>query len=471
MKEKVVAVTMNKQPVRERVGNFNEVALGYSEEQAITEASRCLQCKKAFCVKGCPVGIDIPGFIEKIKEKDFSGAILKIKEKNSLPAICGRVCPQENQCEKECILEKKNKGINIGGLERFVADWEMKEKNKQSLKPNIKKVVPKAAVLSAVAVVGSGPAGLTCAADLVKLGYKVKMFEALHQAGGVLVYGIPEFRLPKAIVQTEVEYIQHLGVELENNQIIGKTYTLNDLFAQGYKAIFLGIGAGLPRFMNIPGENLNGVYSANEFLTRANLMKAYRFPEYATPIKRGKKVAVIGGGNVAMDSARVALRLGAENVYIVYRRSMEEMPARKEEIENAREEGIEMQFLTVPVRILSKKEGWVSSMECLKVKLGEPDESGRRRPLPIENSEFELEVDEVIIAVGTKANPLFLSTVPDLKLNKWGYIIADEITGKTSKEKVWAGGDIVTGSATVIEAMGIGKRSAQSINEYLKSDV
>ncbi len=467
MKKENVAVTMNKQPAEKRVGNFNEVALGYTEEQAIAEASRCLQCKKAFCVKGCPVEIDIPGFIKKIKEKDFSGAILKIKEKNSLPAICGRVCPQENQCEKECILEKKNKGINIGGLERFAADWEMKEKDKQD-KNN---PTTKTGVLPSVAIVGGGPAGLTCAADLVKLGYKVKMFEALHQAGGVLVYGIPEFRLPKAIVQTEVEYIQHLGVELENNQIIGKTYTLDDLFAQGYKAIFLGIGAGLPRFMNIPGENLNGVYSANEFLTRANLMKAYRFPDYATPIKRGKKVAVIGGGNVAMDSARVALRLGAENVYIVYRRSMEEMPARKEEIENAQEEGIEMQFLTVPVRILSKKEGWVSSMECLKVKLGEPDESGRRRPLPIENSEFELEVDEVIIAVGTKANPLFLSTVPDLKLNKWGYIVADEITGKTSKEKVWAGGDIVTGSATVIEAMGIGKRAAQSINEYLKSDV
>lgn len=458
---------MFKQSPKERVHNFKEVALGYNEEQAFREASRCLQCKKASCIKGCPVEIDIPAFIAKIKEKDFLGAILKIKEKNSLPAVCGRVCPQENQCEKECILAKKNKPIDIGSLERFVSDWEMKETFHSNLQQEV--ASRNITTLPRVAIVGSGPAGLTCAADLAKLGYRVTIFEALHKPGGVLVYGIPEFRLPKVIVKREVEYIKHLGVEVKSNQVIGKTFTIDDLFKQEYEAIFLGIGAGLPSFMNIPGENLNGVYSANEFLTRANLMKAYLFPDYATPIKRGEKVAVIGGGNVAMDSARVALRLGAEHVYVVYRRSLEEMPARREEIKNAQEEGIDMQFLTVPIRILGNKEGWVRGIECRKVKLGKPDESGRRRPLPIEDSEFKLEVDEVIIAIGTKANPLLPSTVPDLKLSSKGYIITEEKTGKTSKEKVWAGGDIVTGSATVIEAMGVGKRAAKSIDKCLKN--
>lgn len=447
---------MPKQKPKARIKNFNEVALGYIKKHALAEASRCLQCKKPSCMDGCPVGIDIPSFIAKIKEKDYIGAVHKIKEKNSLPAICGRVCPQEDQCEKTCVLAKKFEPVAIGRLERFVADYEL-QKGKIEL-PTIEEKTGKR-----VAVVGSGPGGLTVASDLVKLGHDVTIYEALHKAGGVLVYGIPEFRLPKAIVQKEVGYIKNLGVEIKTNYVIGKILTLDDLLKE-HDAVFIGIGAGLPKFMDIPGENLNGVYSANEFLTRTNLMKAYLFPHYDTPIKKGEKVAVIGGGNVAMDSARVALRLGAKCVYNIYRRSREEMPARKEEIENAIEEGIEMKFLTNPTQILGEK-GWVKEIECLKMELGEPDESGRRRPVPIKGSEFRIGVDVVVMAIGAGANPLLPSTT-DLKLNKEGYIIADEF-GRTSKEGVYAGGDIVTGSATVISAMGAGRKSAKAIHEYL----
>ncbi len=459
-------VEVFKQIPEKRIHNFNEVSLGYTEEQVLDEASRCLNCKNPLCVKGCPVEIDIPAFIAKINEKDFLGAIYKIKEKNSLPAICGRVCPQENQCEKECILSKKNKAINIGNLERFVADWEIK--NVPNLTAGNKMIKNLQNGAKRVAVIGSGPAGLTCAADLSKFGYKVTIFEALHKGGGVLFYGIPEFRLPKAIVRKEIDYIKHLGVDIKLNHVIGKLFSLDDLFEQGYEAIFLGIGAGLPVFLNIPGENFNGVYSANEFLTRANLMEAYLFPERGTPIKIGKRTAVIGGGNVAMDSARVALRLGAKHVYVIYRRSLEEMPARREEIENAQEEGIDIKFLTIPVKIICDEEGRVKEIECIKAELGAVDKSGRRSPVPIKGSEFKLEVDQIVIAVGTKANPLLTATVPDLELNKYGYIVVDENTGKTSKQRVWAGGDIVTGSATVIEAMGAGKKTAVSINEYIK---
>ncbi len=454
-------IDMRKSSPSERIHNFDEVALGYSEEEAIAEAARCIQCKKPICIKGCPVEIDIPSFIAKIKERDFQGAISKLKEKNSLPAICGRVCPQENQCEKTCILGKRGSPVAIGRLERFAADWEMK--HPQDVKNETVSVEQN---LQRVAVVGSGPGGLTCAAELARMKYKVTLFEALHKPGGVLTYGIPEFRLPKAIVEKEIDYIRNSGVEIKTNYVIGKIFSLSELFSQGYKAVFVAIGAGLPRFMGIPGENINGVYSANEFLTRVNLMKAYLFPDYSTPVKKAKKAAVIGGGNVAMDSARTALRLGAY-VYNIYRRSRTEMPARDEEIENASEEGIDMQFLTNPVEILGDEQNNVRGIRCIRMELGEPDESGRRRPVPIKNSEFELEVDEVVMAIGAGANPLLTSATPELKTDKRGYIAVDD-DGATSIKGVWAGGDIVTGSATVIEAMGMGKRTAASIDGYLR---
>ncbi len=453
-------VKMPRQKPRVRVTNFNEVALGYTKEQAQQESRRCLQCKKAPCIKGCPVEIDIPSFIAKIVKKDYRGAIHKIKEANLLPGMCGRVCPQEGLCEKACTLGKKYEPVAIGRLERFAADWEIQKGNPES------SPLP-SSTGKRVAVIGSGPGSLSCAGDLIRLGHSVTIFEALHKPGGVLVYGIPEFRLPKAIVEREVKYISSLGVEVKTGHVIGKIYTLEELFSQGYDAIFIGIGAGLPKFMDIPGENLNGVYSANEFLTRINMMKAYLFPQYDTPVKIGKRVAVIGGGNVAMDASRVALRLGAQKVYNIYRRSPQEMPAREEEVQNAKDEGVEFKFLTNPVRILGNKEDWVTGIECIRMELGEPDESGRRRPVPIKGSEFTIKVDIVVMAIGAGANPLLPSATPDLKLNKRGYIVIDEASGKTSKEGVWAGGDIVSGAATVISAMASGRRSAKAIHQYL----
>jgi len=452
---------MPKQDPKMRIQNFDEVALGYTREQAMREASRCLQCKKAFCVEGCPVDIDIPAFIARIKEGDFMGAIHKIKEKNSLPAVCGRVCPQEEQCEIKCILGKKKDPVAIGRLERFVADYEFNQGEMRVPKlpePTGKKV----------AVIGAGPAGLTVAGELCKIGHAVTVFEALHAPGGVLVYGIPEFRLPKWIVQRESDYIGKLGADIKVSYVVGKAKTIDQLLKDGYDAVFIGTGAGLPYFLNIPGENLNGVYSANEFLTRVNLMKAYLFPEYNTPIRLGQKIAVIGGGNVAMDSARTSLRLGAEKVYLVYRRSREEMPAREEEIENAFEEGIEPRLLTNPIRIIGDERGWVQGLECVLMELTEPDDSGRKRPVPIQDSEHVIEVDMVIVAIGQGPNPLLTSATPGLKLTKWGNIVADEETGRTSKKGVFAGGDIVTGAATVILAMGAGKVAARSIDQYLK---
>ena len=451
---------MPRQDPRVRAKNFDEVALGYTEEQAVREAERCAGCKNSPCVEGCPVEIDIPGFIELIRQGEFLGAIGKIKEKNVLPAICGRVCPQEDQCEKVCVLGKKFEPVAIGRLERFVADYEV-------AKGEVPAPPRPAPTGKRIAVVGSGPAGVTVAADLARLGHSVTIFEAFHKAGGVLVYGIPEFRLPKAVVQREVDFVLRLGVELRLNHVVGRTITVDELFADGYDAVFIAVGAGLPRFMNIPGENYNGVYSANEFLTRSNLMKAYRFPEYDTPISRGKRVAVVGGGNVAMDAARTALRLGAEHVYNVYRRSRQEMPAREEEIVNAIEEGIDVQFLTNPVRILADDAGWVRAIECVKMRLGEPDDSGRRRPIPMEGSEHTIDVDVAVMAIGNGANPLLPSATPGLETNKWGNIVADEETGETSMEGVYAGGDIVTGSATVILAMGAGRKSARAIHDYV----
>jgi len=455
-------VDMPRQEPKARAKNFNEVALGYTEEQAMIEAGRCMMCKKSACVSGCPVEIDIPAFIQKMKEGDFIGAAHKIKEKNSLPAICGRVCPQEEQCEAVCTLGRRHEPVAIGRLERFAADYELqrgKVEVPEKASPTGKKV----------AVVGSGPAGLTVAGDLVKMGHEVTVFEALHKAGGVLVYGIPEFRLPKDIVQKEVDYLTKLGVELKTSFVVGKLMTVDELIEDGYDAVFLGNGAGLPYFLDIPGENLNGVYSANEYLTRSNLMKAYKFPEYDTPIKRGKHVAVVGGGNVAMDSARTALRLGAEKVYLLYRRSRAEMPAREEEVENAEAEGIDFRLLVNPVKLHGNDQGWVTSAECIKMELGEPDDSGRRRPIPIKGSEFIIPIDVMVVAVGNGANPLVASTTVGLDTNKWGYIVADEETSRTSREGVYAGGDIVTGAATVISAMGAGKRAARAIDEYLRN--
>ncbi|MFH1612704.1 MAG: NADPH-dependent glutamate synthase [bacterium] len=452
---------MPTQSAKERIKNFNEVALGYTKEQAVKEAKKCIQCKKPKCIEGCPVEIDIPNFIGLIAKEDFKGAILKIKEKNNLPAVCGRVCPQESQCEILCLLGKKGAPVAIGRLERFVADFEEEEIEKEisfsEIKSNNKKI----------AVIGSGPSGLTCAADLSKMGYSVTIFEGLHATGGVLRYGIPEFRLPKSIVDKEIDYIKKLGVEIKVNMVIGLTGKISDLFNQGYVAVFIGTGAGLPYFLGISGENLNGIYSANEFLTRTNLMCAYKFPEYATPIKVGKKVAVVGAGNVAMDAARCALRLGASEVHIVYRRSKQEMPARIEEIEHAEEEGIIFDLLTNPMKIIGNEKGLVCAMECIKMELGEPDSSGRRKPIPIKGSEFIMEMDTVIPALGQGPNPLLLKATTGLELNKWGNIVADE-NGKTSLKGVYAGGDIVTGAATVISAMGAGKKASKAIHEYLQ---
>lgn len=445
-----------------RARNFMEVPYGYTPEEAVQEASRCLSCLRPTCRSGCPVAVDIPSFIKLIKGGKFIESAWKIKEDNALPAVCGRVCPQEIQCESLCVLGKKGEPVAIGNLERFIADYE-REKGEIQIPEKPKSTGRK------VAIIGSGPAGLTCAADLIKSGHQVTLFEALHKPGGVLIYGIPEFRLPKAIVEKEVEYIKKLGVEVVVNAVIGNLFTVDELFNEhGYDACFIATGAGLPIFMGIPGENLNGIYSANEFLTRANLMKAYLFPEYDTPIKRGKKVAVFGGGNVAMDSARVALRLGAEKVYLIYRRSEAEMPARKAELHHAHEEGVEFLLLTNPIRFIDDGKGNVCAGECIKMELGEPDASGRRKPVPIKGSEFQIEIDVAIPALGTRSNPLLLKTLPDLKLNKRGYIVAEEGTGMTSKKGVFAGGDIVTGSATVILAMGAGRKAANAINEYLK---
>jgi glutamate synthase (NADPH/NADH) small chain len=454
---------MTKQNPKTRGKNFNEVALGYSAEQAKAEASRCLQCPKHPCTEGCPVEIDIPGFIKAILNDDMPEAVRILKDKNSLPGICGRVCPQETQCEQACSLAKKKAPIAIGRMERYVADWE--KNNRGALNP---KADPPRPTGKQVAVVGSGPAGLVAAADLAKLGHSVSLFEALHVAGGVLMYGIPEFRLPKEIVQAEVAYVASLGVKIELDSVVGKVVTLDELLKSGYNAIFLGTGAGAPMFMDIPGENLNGIYSANEFLTRVNLMKAYKFPEYDTPVLVGRRVAVIGGGNVAMDSARCALRLGADDVYIIYRRSEVEMPARREEVENAKEEGIQFKLLTNPKRYIGNESNWVVGIECYEMELGEPDESGRRRPIAKEGSEFILDVDMVVAALGTRPNPLIAQTTPDLKTTKWGTVLADETTGNTMKKRVWAGGDIVTGAATVISAMGAARRAVRDINEYLR---
>lgn len=460
-KARVERQAMPHQDAAARVTNFSEVALGFSEELALLEASRCLDCKKPTCMDGCPVEIEIPEFIKHIRARDYQMAIDTIKRKNNLPAICGRVCPQENQCEKYCVLGKKFEPVAIGRLERFAADWEINQPERAE-----KDLPGKSG--KKVAVVGAGPAGLTAAADLAILGHEVVVFEALHTAGGVLVYGIPEFRLPKAIVEREIKGIRQLGVEIKTNMVVGAINTIDELLASGFDAVFIGTGAGLPYFMEIPGENLNGVYSANEFLTRTNLMKGYLFPEYLTPIRIGKRVAVIGAGNVAMDSARTALRLGAEESYIVYRRSEKEMPARQEEIEHAREEGVQFRLLTSPVEIIGDENGWVKSLICQKFELGEPDASGRRRPVAIPGSEYEMEMDTVVMAIGQGPNPLVPRTTPDLELNRNGNIVADEASGQTSKKAVFAGGDIVTGAATVIQAMGAGKKAAKAIHEYLK---
>ena len=457
---------MKKVPVREqdakvRATNFEEVCLGYNKEEAMEEAARCINCKNAQCVKGCPVSINIPGFIEKVKDGDIEAAYQVISESSALPAVCGRVCPQESQCEGKCIRGIKGEPISIGKLERFVADWAREN--------GIKPAGAKEKKGKKVAVIGSGPAGLTCAGDLAKMGYDVTIFEALHEAGGVLVYGIPEFRLPKkAVVAKEIENVKSLGVKIETNVVVGKSVTIDELIEEeGFEAVFIGSGAGLPKFMGIPGEQANGVFSANEYLTRSNLMKA--FDENSnTPIMRGKKVAVVGGGNVAMDAARTALRLGAE-VHIVYRRSEEELPARVEEVHHAKEEGIIFDLLTNPVEILADENGWVCGMKCVKMELGEPDESGRRRPVVMKDSEFVMELDTVIMSLGTSPNPLISSTTEGLEVNKWKCIVADEEFGKTSKEGVYAGGDAVTGAATVILAMGAGKAGAKGIDEYLSN--
>ena len=455
-------VPIPKQDPLERAKNFNEVSLGYTQAQAIEEATRCLQCKKPTCKDGCPVNVQIPEFILALREGDMPGAVRALKEKNSLPAVCGRVCPQEEQCEKTCVLAKPGAPVAIGRLERYVADWALSHEgdvvDDAVAEPSGKRV----------AVVGAGPAGLTCAADLAKVGHSVTMFEALHTAGGVLKYGIPEFRLPKSIVQAEVDFVKALGAELVLDNVVGRTELVDDLFEEGFEAIFLAPGAGAPMFLNIPGENLNNIYSANEFLTRVNLMKAYRFPEYDTPIRVGKRVAVFGGGNVAMDASRCALRLGAEEVYIIYRRSRAEMPARAEESENAEEEGVIFKLLTNPKGFLADDKGNVRAVVCYEMELGEPDESGRRRPVAKPDTEFELEVDTAIIALGTRPNPVIPTTTPGLALTRHGTIETDSETGRTSRDGVWCGGDMATGAATVISAMGAGKRAAADIDRYLR---
>lgn len=453
---------MPEQAPQDRVKNYNEVPFGYDADTAIKEATRCLQCKEAKCVEGCPVEVDIPGFIGLIAEGKFDEGIKKLKEKNNLPAVCGRVCPQESQCEAFCIRGKKGEPVAIGRLERFLADYELAKGVETPPKPP--------STGKRVAIVGAGPAGLTAAGDLARMGHEVVLFEAFHATGGVLRYGIPEFRLPKEkVLQREVDYIASLGVDIKTNVVVGKTITIDELFdEEGFQAVFIGTGAGLPMFLNIPGENLNGVFSANEFLTRANLMKAYLFPDYDTPIKLGKKVAVVGAGNVAMDSARTSLRLGAEEVHIVYRRSDKEMPARAEEIEHAKEEGVVFNLLTNPVKIIGDENGWVKGMECIKMELGEPDDSGRARPVPIKGSEFIFDVDTIVIAIGQSPNPLIPQTTSDLEISRWGTIEADE-EGATSRKGVYAGGDIVTGAATVILAMGAGKVAARAMDNYLKT--
>jgi len=463
-REKKPREPMPEQAPEVRSHNFDEVPLGYTAEQAQAEAERCLQCKKPFCLEGCPVNVDIPGFIGLVVEGKFAEAARKIKETNCLPAVCGRVCPQESQCEALCVLGKKGEPVAIGRLERFVADYEREH--------DLIELPDKAAPTGKrVAVVGSGPAGLTVAGDLILLGHEVTIFEAFHKPGGVLMYGIPEFRLPKAIVEKEVDYLRRLGAKLELNQVIGKSITIDELLGEeGYDAVFVGVGAGLPYFMGVPGENLGGVYSASEYLTRSNLMKAYAFPEYDTPVVHGRTVCVIGGGNVAMDSARTARRLGAENVYIVYRRSRAELPARAEEVHHAEEEGIVFKLLSSPIEYLGDEQGMVRQIRCQEMELGEPDDSGRRRPVPIEGAEFTIDTDLVIVAIGSGANPLLTQTTKGLDLNRRGYIVADDDTGRTSRQGVWAGGDIVTGSATVILAMGAGKAAAKDIHDYLGAD-
>ncbi len=450
---------MPSQDPQVRNKNFSEVALGYTEEQALDEAQRCLNCKHKPCIKGCPVLIDIPAFVKQVADRDFEGAYQTIAATSSLPAVCGRVCPQESQCEQYCVRGVKGEPVGIGRLERFAADWHLQNAKEKAVKP--------ASNGHKAAIIGSGPAGLTCAGDLARKGYEVTVFEALHLAGGVLVYGIPEFRLPKAIVQKEIDTLKELGVKVETNMVIGKVLSIDELFAKGYESVFIGSGAGLPQFMKIPGENLSGVLSANEFLTRVNLMKAYR--EGAdTPVINAKRVAVVGGGNVAMDAARCAKRLGAEEVMIVYRRSEKELPARAEEVEHAKEEGILFKLLVNPVEIHGDDKGWVKSMTCREMELGEPDASGRRRPVEKANSDFELDVDAVIMSIGTSPNPLIKSTTEGLETQRWGGIIVDEATGKTSREGVYAGGDAVTGAATVILAMGAGKTAASAMDAFMQ---
>ena len=459
-KKKNPRVAMPEQEPQVRARNFLEVPTGYTIKMAQEEAARCMQCKKPACVEGCPVSVDIPGFIDLITQGDITGAIRNLWTKNALPAVCGRVCPQEAQCEGRCILGRKGEPVAIGNLERFCADYE-REHGSGELPPGHEPTGKK------VAVVGSGPSGLTVAGDLILKGHDVTIYEAFHKPGGVLVYGIPEFRLPKDIVAQEVHFLERQGVKINCNAVVGRTVSIDELFEEGFDAVYVGVGAGLPRFMNLPGENLIGILSANEYLTRANLMKAYKFPEVDTPIPIGKNVVVLGAGNVAMDAARTAMRLGAEKVKIVYRRSREEMPARKAEIHHAEEEGIEMFLLTNPTSYIGNEKGRLTGMECLKMELGEPDDSGRRRPVPIKGSEFEMECDLCIVAVGSGANPLLTSETTDMRLNKWGYVITDEKTGKTTKKGVWAGGDIVTGAATVILAMGAGRQAANSMHDYL----
>ncbi len=457
-----MSLTKNEMPSQlpsVRIQNFDEVALGYTEEQAISEAERCLQCKNKLCVSGCPVAVNIPEFIKEVKQGNFEAAYQIIQHTSALPAVCGRVCPQESQCEKLCVRGKNGEPVAIGRLERFVADW-----HNQNVIEAAEKITKNG---HKVAIIGSGPAGLTCAGDLAKLGYEVTVFEALHRAGGVLVYGIPEFRLPKSVVEKEIEHLKQLGVTIQTNMVIGRILSVDELFEQGYEAVFIGSGAGLPRFLGIPGENLKGVYSANEFLTRINLMKAYRQGS-STPIQKAKNIVIIGGGNVAMDAARCAKRMGAEHVSIVYRRSEAELPARKEEVHHAKEEQIEFKLLNNPKRILGDENGNVCAIECVRMDLGEPDASGRRRPIEVPGSEFTIDCDSVIVSIGTSPNPLIASTTEQLDTQSWGGIIADENSGQTSKEGVFAGGDAVTGAATVILAMGAGKKAAAAIDRYIQ---
>lgn len=459
MKAEMTAMPQQKPDIRNK--NFKEVALGYTPELAIEEATRCLNCKNAPCVKGCPVNIQIPDFIKEIRDRNFKEAFKIITATNSLPAVCGRVCPQEHQCEGLCVRGIKSEPVGIGRLERFTADW-AREKGISSVKETKKNGIK-------AAVIGAGPAGLSCAGDLAKFGYDVTVFEAFHTPGGVLMYGIPQFRLPKEIVEREINSLKEMGVKIELNSVVGRLITVDELFEQGYKAVFIGTGAGLPSFLGIPGENLNGVYFANEFLTRINLMKAYKFPQFDTPVKVGENVAVIGGGNVAMDAARSAKRLGAKNVYIVYRRSEEEMPARKEEVKHAKEEGIVLRILTNPTEVVGNDDGNVTGLKCVKMELGEPDESGRRRPIEVEDSEYVIDIDNVIVAIGQRPNKLIKETTPGLETQNWGGIVAEDGTGITSRKGVFAGGDAVTGAATVILAMGAGKQAAKAMDEYIKS--